>query len=267
MFSKKKLLLETVFETARKELPKASVNSISIYLNNLFDDKYGYSRDTRSFARYYKSLIQDGVDYNIDDLTLMYLSRYIGYKDFEDFCSKVEVEGGDGSTVLKLAFGEVLSEKIHQIFITVNPVFKMPDFVKKNGMGIMEITLLLCLVTGGVLKSGDRSQTSDREGIIGDYAPSKDKVYMYWNGSEYIATDSSYIRPEVKVIALKKEQLLHFKKIKTPDTITERSLHKIWYSKKNNKVEFFTADGINPENGKSLNPLTEHILNKYTDQN
>ncbi|WP_131725398.1 hypothetical protein [Chryseobacterium sp. Leaf180] len=254
-----------MFETAGKKLPKASVNSISIYLSVKFEETYGHQRDARAFSRYYKFLVNDGVDYNIDDVTLLYLSKYIGYKDFEDFCSKVHVDGGDGSTILKLAFGDSLSEKIQQVFITVNPVFKMPDFVKKNGMGIMEMTLLVCLVTGGVLKSGDRSQTPDREGIIGGHATSKDKIYMYWNGAEYIATDSSYIRPEVKVIALKKEELLHFKKIKIPDTITERSLHKIWYSKKNNKVEFFTADGNNPENGKSLNPLTEHILYKYRD--
>ena len=47
------------------------------------------------------------------------------------------------------------------------------------------------------------------------------------------------------------------------DTITRDNYESLWYSKYRNKVEFFTADGINPENGKALNKVSKRIFEKY----
>ncbi len=58
MYEKKRFLMRTVFETARNELPNASDNSISIYLSSLFEERYGFLRDERSYVRYYKSMVK-----------------------------------------------------------------------------------------------------------------------------------------------------------------------------------------------------------------
>lgn len=261
MYSKKKLLVETVFETAKKELPRASINSLSNYLSNLFDDRYDFSRDERSFTRYYKSLVQDGEDYNIDDITLLYLSKYIGYKDFEDFCSKINIEGGDGSTTFKLGFSDMLSEQTPQVNITVNPIFKMPEFMKKNGMGIMEIVLLVCLTTGGIAFSKKpNNQSLGFAGILEDQPKC-----MYWDKSEYKPVDCQDKNPIYNhMIPFDYEKMTYFKRIERKDTLTvENSFGKIWYSKYNGIVEFFLSDGTDPNNGRELRKATEYIIDKY----
>jgi len=261
MYSKKKLLVETVFETAKKELPRASINSLSNYLSSLFDERYDFSRDERSFTRYYKSLIQDGEDYNIDDITLLYLSKYIGYKDFEDFCSKINIEGGDGSTTFKLGFSDILSEQTPQVSITVNPTFKMPEFMKKNGMGFMEIALLVSLTTGSIAFS--KKPNTQAQGFAGILQPGP--KCMYWDKSEYKPADCDDKNPVYSErVPFDYEKFTYFKRIKRKDTLTaENAFGKVWYSKYNGEVEFFTDDGTDPNNGRELRKATEYIIEKY----
>ncbi|SFT86875.1 hypothetical protein SAMN05421857_3802 [Chryseobacterium formosense] len=261
MYSKKKLLVETVFETAKKELPRASINSLSNYLSSLFDERYDFSRDERSFTRYYKSLIQDGEDYNIDDITLLYLSKYIGYKDFEDFCSKINIEGGDGSTTFKLGFSAILSEQTPQVSITVNPTFKMPEFMKKNGMGFMEIALLVSLTTGSIAFS--KKPNTQAQGFAGILQPGP--KCMYWDKSEYKPADCDDKNPVYSErVPFDYEKFTYFKRIERKDTLTaENAFGKVWYSKYNGEVEFFTDDGTDPNNGRELRKATEYIIEKY----
>lgn len=81
-----------------------------------------------------------------------------------------------------------------------------------------------------------------------------------YNGREYIPENCNDTREGLVAIDMKKVD--HFKKITRPDTIT--TTRNIWYSKHQNNIEFFTADGINPENGKDLRPLTVYMLEKYS---
>ena len=261
MYSKKKLLVETVFETAKKELPRASINSLSNYLSSLFDERYDFSRDERSFTRYYKSLVQDGEDYNIDDITLFYLSKYIGYKDFEDFCNKINIEGGDGSTTFKLGFSDILSEQTPQVSITVNPIFKMPEFMKKNGMGFMEIALLVSLTTGSIAFS--KKPDARVRGFAG--VLQSDQKCMYWDKSEYKSVDCDDKNPIYSErVPFDYEKFTYFKRIERKDTLTaENAFGKVWYSKYNGEVEFFTDDGTDPNNGRELRKATEYIIEKY----
>ncbi len=94
--------------------------------------------------------------------------------------------------------------------------------------------------------------------------PMTEKKYMYWNGEKYIGTDSSYISPGIEIVAMDAHKLLHFKKIMRKDTLTDvNSLGKTWYSKYNNEVEFFTDDGVDPENGRELRKTSSFIIYKY----
>lgn len=251
MFVKKKLLVKTVFDKAKKELKKNSKNSISEYLNSLFDEKFGYSKHERTFARYYKNLVQDGIDYGIDPITLDNLSWYIGYKDYEDFCDNYKIEKDKGETKIELKIDQdedSLSEKLSKIIINITntPVFNVPQLAK-NGMGIgaMIFTLMFGLAYGNGSLFGENK-------------------YMYWNGEKYIGTDSAYVNPTVEIVAMDKNVFNNFKKNMRPDTLTvENAMGKAWYSKYNNKVEFFTMDGVNPENGKELKKVTKHMVDFY----
>lgn len=260
MYEKKRFLVKTVFETAKNSLPRGSKSSISTYLSSFLEEQYGFERDERSYTRYYKKLIEENTDYNIDDLALHYLSKYIGYNNFEDFCDRVNLENDDSKT-FSLSFKEI-SEKLQQIIITVSPTVLLPDFIKKNGLGIVEMTFVLLLVSGGVVFSSSKKAPLGILSLWG--TPATEKHYMYWDKDRFIATDSSYINPQTEVIPMDPTKFVYQKKIMRPDTLTfDNAAHKVWYDKTNNQVEFFTSFGKHPENGKTLKEATEHIIETY----
>ena len=57
----------------------------------------------------------------------------------------------------------------------------------------------------------------------------------------------------------------NFREIEVSDTTTffENGEVQVWYDKFNNKIYYFSAPGINPENGKTLRPITNYMINKY----
>lgn len=259
MYEKKRFLIKTVFETAKNELPKGKKSSISSYLSSLFEERYGFEREERSYVRYYKSLVEENKDYNIDDLALDYLSKYIGYKNFEDFCNKINIGNVDLKT-FSLSFNE-LTEKIHQIIITVSPTVLMPEFMNKNGLGFMEIALLVSLTTGSIAFS--KKPNTQAQGFAG-ILQSGPKC-MYWDKSEYKPADCDDKNPIYSErVPFDYEKFTYFKRIERKDTLTaENAFGKVWYSKYNGEVEFFTDDGTDPNNGRELRKATEYIIEKY----
>jgi len=269
--SKRKLLINEVFETIKSKSEKDTKHGWATDLSDDIEKKLGFIISVKTLSRYHDSFIT-GVkeETGIETLILNKLSEYLNYKDFADFSGTfIKKDDETNKTRVKISIDkdeESLTEKLSNIIINITneQYFKMPEFMKKNGLGIMEAILLISFVTCGVLFSGNKkNQKAYGFGNFQEIKPDTEKMYMYWNGENYIATDSSFIRPEIKVIAMDREDFIHLKKIKTPDTITAKSLKKVWYSKKDNVVEFFTSDGSNPENGKELRELTEYMLEKY----
>lgn len=265
MYEKKRFLVNTVFETAKNEIPRGNKTSISSYLSSLFEERYGFEREERAYVRYYKSLVEENTDYNIDDVALDNLSKYIGYDNFEDFCNRVNLNN-DASKTLSLSFNE-LSEKILQVIVNVTPTVILSDIIKKNGLGILEMTFVLLMVTGGVVFSNNK--TSKPLGWMSKWGtPATDKPYMYWDKDRYMATDSSSLHSRTEVVPMHSYAFINMKKITRPDTLNaENSIGKVWYDKSNNHVEFFTSFGKHPENEKTLKEVTEHILETYAGEN
>ncbi len=87
---------------------------------------------------------------------------------------------------------------------------------------------------------------------------------MYWDGTEYKITSCEDRNPHREIIPIDTIKLNYFKKITRPDTLTvKNALGKVWYSKSDNVVEFFTMDGVNPDNDKGLLIATKHMLRKH----
>jgi hypothetical protein len=92
----------------------------------------------------------------------------------------------------------------------------------------------------------------------------KDQKCMYWTGDHYEAISCNQKIGDTSIIALDTIKVAHLKKITHPDTLTQNSLGKVWYSKINGGIEFFTANGFHPiYNDRRLRPITAYILNKY----
>jgi hypothetical protein len=63
-------------------------------------------------------------------------------------------------------------------------------------------------------------------------------------------------------------QMVNFRKITRPDTLTQRSLGHVWYSKIDGEVEFYTSGGFHPvHRERKLRPLTIYMLQKYARKN
>jgi hypothetical protein len=87
---------------------------------------------------------------------------------------------------------------------------------------------------------------------------------MYWNGDHYEQISCNQKRPGTLIIALDTNRLNSFKLITRPDTITFWSVGKVWYSKRNNKLEFYTSGGSHPMDQQvTLRPISVHIIKTY----
>ncbi|MET3034490.1 hypothetical protein ABXT08_00155 [Chryseobacterium sp. NRRL B-14859] len=276
--SKKKLLIHEVFNKAREDFPKENTKSgWSSELSDYFEKKWNFLINERTFVRYYNACIQDNREPDIKDgLILDKLSQYVGYEDFLDFSRTfVKKEEDTSKTTVKIKVDEheeSLSERISDIIINITNEqhFKVPEFIKQNGLGIIEMTFILCLVTGNVVFSSGKKidhNYSSPLGFMSTMSSTTEKKYMYWNGERYIGTDSSYIRPGINIVAMDSHKFRHFRRITRKDTLTEvNALGKTWYSKYNNEVEFFTDDGVDPDNGRELRRVSPFIIFKYAGQ-
>ncbi|MDR2270893.1 MAG: hypothetical protein LBF27_08310 [Sphingobacterium sp.] len=87
---------------------------------------------------------------------------------------------------------------------------------------------------------------------------------MCWNGEKYIEVDCQSKTQPYQIIGLDKNKLEGFVKITRPDTLGPKDMGKVWYSKINHEVEFFTAPGFHPTAfGRSLKAATIRILDSY----
>ncbi len=87
---------------------------------------------------------------------------------------------------------------------------------------------------------------------------------MCWNGEKYMEVDCQDSAQPYQIIGLNKNKMEHFHKITRPDTLNYNDVGKVWYSKIDNRVEFFTHPGYHPVHyGKSLKAATKHIIENY----
>ncbi|SIN80322.1 hypothetical protein SAMN05444409_0447 [Epilithonimonas zeae] len=267
MYEKKKTLVKTAFEQAEKELKKENVskNYLAGYLSTHFEGLFGSAKTDKMFERYYTDLVQKNKNRYIDEITLDQLSKYLGYKDYEDFCKNfIFTKKINDSTTLKFSIDdEEQSLKGTNFSFTLfnSPVFNLQEFLtKQSNLGIIGAILCGGLFVGNKMYKADEKKPEietnrNRLGLL-----VATKQCMYWNGKEYVPEDCNQTKNNL--IAIDPKKVANFKKITQPDTIS--SIKNIWYSKYQNEVEFFTDNGINPENGSDLRPLTPYILEKYT---
>ncbi|WP_431611234.1 hypothetical protein [Chryseobacterium sp. 'Rf worker isolate 10'] len=271
--SKKKLLINEVFEQARKESEKTTKSGLASYLHLCFIDNLKfYEISEKTFIRYYEDFVEGNSSRNIEPERLNKMSQYIGYKDFTDF-SRTFIRNDEKKnlTTVKISVDqdeEIISERLSKININIinEQHFKMPEFVKQNSLGMVGIFILGSFLIGNYYcSSGNRNRN---EPLSFFSIAGIEKNCMYWDKNEYKPTDCKDGNPSLIVVPKDTIQIKYFKRITRKDTLTvENALGKTWYSKVNGKVEFFTMDGIDPENKKELKKSTAYIIKKYCGRN
>lgn len=208
---------------------------------------------------------------------------------------KVTVSDGENSVS---DVSDALSNIV--IHITNSPVFTLPQFITqhKNGFGLLGILLVAGLMvnqagyfqtpatslslaeynkdsTASALQSPDNvkrimqspDRPSDSYGMTGTQRIVRKKECMYWNEDRFQEAFCDQNIPGVSLIALDRQLYTSLKKITVPDTLTvQNAIGKVWYDKSDNQLDFFMGHGLHPVNGKTLKPITKHIINKYIEE-
>lgn len=244
---KKKLLISEVFEQARRESGKESKSGQALYLCVYLEENLKFVITDKTLVRYYDAFLRDDKNLNIDPQILDKLSEYIGYKNFVEF-SRTFIKKGEEArtTIVKIDVddsNETLSERHSSVIVNITnnnsndntPTFKIPEGIRQNGLGVMELLLVGLLLTSNIAFSNNRTTSKSTVmpfTLLSRKKPPVEKDYMYWNGERYIATDSSFVGPGLDVIAMNEHKYLYFQKIMRKDTLTEiNALGRTWYSK------------------------------------
>lgn len=101
--------------------------------------------------------------------------------------------------------------------------------------------------------------------ILGLSEKSKITACMVWKVDHYEKADCAVSYKE-SIVPLDEVILENFRKVEVDltteffDETTQKPL--IWYYKSGNRIEYFTAPGLHPVNGKTLKAITEYMANK-----
>lgn len=263
--SNKKKLINKVFNKAKKDSGQTTKNALATYLWAYFEDHFGFEISDRTFIRYYDAYIENKNDeIRIEIFKLNKFSEYLGFTDYQDFVNNETAVVDIKENTIKHKFpieGNSSDFKENIIHITIQNIIKIPEFFTKHkGMSLGAAGLM---IAGGSFALNKPNETKPQ--LFASYSDTK---FMYWEESRYKMTTAQDKNPLHKLMILDSVKIKYFKKNLRPDTLTvDNAMGKSWYSKYKNKVEFFTNDGINPDNNKELKPVTEHILGKYAGDN
>jgi hypothetical protein len=87
---------------------------------------------------------------------------------------------------------------------------------------------------------------------------------MYWHEDHYESIACNQKVPDARIIALDTMKLKNFRKLTRPDTITYLAIGKVWYSKIDGKIEYYTSAGEHPlVFDHRLKPISKYIIDKY----
>lgn len=212
----------------------------------------------------------------------------------DEDCKPLKVTVSDGENSVS-SISDALSNIV--INITNSPVFTLPQFITqhKNGFGVLGVLLLGGLMVNqtGYFKTpeiplpatspsvlytnvahnppitvkevlSNPTSSDQRAAPVMVLAQARKKECMYWKEDHYEPAFCDEIITGTALIALDDAQLQSLKKITLPDTLTvQNALGKVWYDKSDNHLEFFTGFGLHPVNGKTLKPITKHMIERH----
>ncbi|MBB6371191.1 hypothetical protein [Chryseobacterium shigense] len=270
--SKKKLLIREVFEKIKRTSPRDTKSGWADDLSDDLEKKLNFTISAKTLSRYYDSFVgETSKETGIETLVLNKLSQYLEYEDFEDFSRTfIKEDEPVNKTTVKINVNEdeeSITDKFSKLIINITNEqnFKMPEFVKQNGIGILGLLLIGSVFIGHYMGIDKKNKANVQ--YLGSFTggePLIEKNCMYWDKSEYKLADCSDKNPHHDLKPVDSVLLKHFKRINRKDTLTiNNALGVTWYSKFYGNVEFFTMDGEDPDNGRELRASTAYIIDKY----
>ncbi len=190
-------------------------------------------------AEYLAEYLMDEFKYSLSakSLTRYYKTESTPNKKVRDFLSVYLRYGSYEEFVIDN------SEKIESPLRNLKAKKPKPVFSKKLTL----ISLLFVSVTGVSSYIGFKAA---------------EEKCMAWNEDHYVEVKCTGAEGETKLNPM---LLQEFRQIEVSDTTSffKNGNPAVWYDKSNNQLEFFTSPGIHPENGKTLKPITDYMIDKY----
>ena len=248
--STKKNLFEKVFEKAKNECGSSSKNGMSVHLEKVISDDYNYPITSKSFSRHFDDFVKENnLKKEISPDLLNILAHYIGYESFGDFNQKNQLTKKEEKEIVSVE--PIIDDNIPEEESIINLPSKKNNFFEKIKLQRNKIIAgsgIATILAGGGLFLNSINQNSS---------------CMIWKENHYEEIECEETSPQMNAVPYN-ETVFQLKKITKPDTLNfENALDKVWYTKKNGEVEFYTNYGLHPENGKTLKPVTKYILTKY----
>ncbi|MBP7556853.1 MAG: hypothetical protein KA821_11335 [Chitinophagaceae bacterium] len=141
-------------------------------------------------------------------------------------------------------------------------IFQQTDLVNKEekyrNKKIALALLILAISLGGLYILWEKKR--DTPFALGNSASG----CMYWADDHYEKIACTEEKKDRLLLPLNEERISVFKKITQEDTITEKSIGKVHYIKRNKTIEYYTTGGNHPiELTRSLRPLSYYMFDKY----
>ena len=255
--STKKKLFEKVFEKAKRDCGCSSKNAISTYLNTIFIDDYNFSISAKTISRYYESLEKNEInEKNISIDTLNILAHYIDYENFGYFNQQFQ------NTIIE----EKKGEKVKPNFVEyhhLNENINSENFIETKKSTKKKLFLDKIKLQKNKIIIGSGVTTALVAGNLFLNSINQNSSCMIWKENHYEAIECEETSPQMNAVPYN-ETVFQLKKITRIDTLNfENAIDKVWYTKKDGEIEFYTNYGLHPENGKTLKPVTKYILTKY----
>lgn len=155
--------------------------------------------------------------------------------------------------------GEPLQEQFPKIEHVAIGFWNFRQYSKFNFISSILFVFLI-----GILGLGSYEIFWQKKFVNALRKPLPSEKCMYWNGTNYEPIDCATKDVTKKVVPLNMAILNGLKKIGLADTLTRKSIGKIWYAKRGGEYEYFTDSGRHPvDSQKRLRPLSAYILTHH----
>ena len=145
IYQARRLLIEKVFEKGKNTLNTEAKNNIAEHFELELDVNYNYAVSAKTLVRCYDNLhLGKKINYRFkDNLAWDFLSKLIGYKNFDDFYEKEFKQ-----TLISENGTTVLEEILHNLVIIKDSIsLVVQNFsLKKSGFGIVGLVFVLGLI-------------------------------------------------------------------------------------------------------------------------
>lgn len=222
-------LVQEVFEKAKQE----TVSHTRFVLARHIAEKTNLSSKTleRAYDKYVK---KTNANYQLQEDSIDLLCNYLGFESFADYAKQVTTPPDTSGTG------------------------KSPA-IKRTKPFLMALLGTLAIMGTLFIWSAKSENTPNHENC------------MTWADSLYISIScdtGSLSKYGTPIVPLDPVKLKSFKKVKvtmaTQFFSEQTNQPLIWYTKnKDGEIEYFTAPGLHPTTGKTLDEITEYIIEKY----